>query len=222
MRKTKAQKIKTEQRKAKNKIKEEISAIEKEIADLDQEIIKAGKKENRLGRLSGFLKSTAIVSLVCGGVSLLTVLIGCGFAINNFSNEEKEVDAIVSTEEYQGFKKEMVGKYVAEYEGGKISSGELSEKIENLDSAEFVKENHSTEKLDKISKDGEDILNTVIGAQVGVILSYGVLGGTFVGDKIAMKKEDNAYEHKSKLDRNKFNLEYKKKRKETELDAIEL
>lgn len=221
MRKTRAQKIKTAQRKAENKLKEEIAVLDDEIAKCDADIESYEKKDKRLENNKGLLKQT-FSSFVALAIASFGILIGSTiFCMINDSNINKEADKIAATENYQGIKKELIEKYIAEYKNGEISSEELADKTAYLNTRVAPQEMCPSEKLEELKKHEKSGTNLIAASGGFTMFSLAVAGAATVG-KIELDKRKRIAQRNIRYQQEtkKPKLIRQKREKEEELAAI--
>lgn len=219
MRKTREQKIRTERRKIKNKIKNDLTQIDEQLKQVDEEIAsvedKAFKADKREDVARGFLKDFLIAALAS-----IVVLVGSAFTcLISTTNELSKVEDIKETQGYVEICKQKTNEYIAEYQEGKISEKQLAEKIQNLDKADFIVENCSTEELAKVREFSDGALKFVIG-------SAAAFGGAAIGAGASQlarmrshaKYNKLIYKDKEALVAKRSCLQRKRRQKEYELE----
>jgi len=197
-RKTRKEKILAEKR----KIERELAKLDELEIQLEEENKKLFKRADRLLGVEAALKATACTAL---GIAILsTIIAGLGNIVNYGQREEKEKQAIyeyLNSDEYAEIKADKIDEYYQEFANGEKTTNEMVDKVNNLNSLEFVKENYSQnfqDKLDVVEDEFKEATHTAAMLANTAVVGYlasGVMGLSGLGVEKRRKKVEKKDDH---------------------------
>ncbi|MBQ8792272.1 MAG: hypothetical protein IJZ62_01480 [Clostridia bacterium] len=218
-RKTRKEKIDTEKR----KIEKELAELDKLEKQLKEEQVKLYNKQDRLHLAEGILKMTSALSLAITGAMVFTL--GLGNAISHVDKENDIDDAIyeyMDSAEYEEIKAGCIKEYYHDYENGQISTNEFVDKVEDLDSFDYVKEHYLQEEQKAIGEKREqERLDAAYPYANVAVVSAILTGTTFLAGKIVEKKGKQAEKEHDATRGKELQLSNKITKKKEELLELE-
>ncbi|MBQ8908771.1 MAG: hypothetical protein IJY90_00565 [Clostridia bacterium] len=217
----------------KEKERAEIRRLEREIARLEEMQNQLECEEEKYIRMSkkfdnesGYLKITAYLTLAAAGVVAFAV--GALKAGDDVAKKDQINHAIyeyMDSEEYKEIKSGRIEQYYQYYTEGKISTDQFTEKVGELDSMTYVKENYqqNIKKLDEI--EDEYSKKSYSALTCTAMASLAVSGLAAVGATAYEQKRKKAYhkfaESQTKQDEISDKIE-EKERQILECEGVEL
>ena len=188
MRKTRVQKEKTALRKEKKQLKDKMEALDNKIVEEKEQISSLEQWKAKIEKASTVLKNFC---LVCLGATVLAVAVGLGTVFGQAFFEDEmigETNKIVNSEIHNKHKQEKIENFYQEYKEGNISSSQFVDKIEKLDSREYIEKNYQSEGIKKAREkiDSCEDIEAVAGLAG---CSFVGVGGIAIGASLALEKK---------------------------------